>query len=118
MEEAEEILGEIERLKESGKAVVAEGIKDLAALKKLGLKNIYIISAPLFEVCEKIGENNDETAILTDLDREGKLLYSKIKENLTRLGVKIDDRLRERLFRTKLVHMQGLDTYIENLMSS
>ena len=115
----EELIFFIEKIKSSNILIIVEGKKDKAALQKLGINNIKELSKkPLFQIVEEIAEHNDECIILTDLDREGKLLYSKIKENLTRLGVKIDDRLRERLFRTKLVHMQGLDTYIENLMSS
>ena len=107
---------EIEKLKLSEKAIIVEGIKDREALQKLGLKNIFVLSAPIFKVCENVAKKHGEVVILTDLDKEGKLLYSKIKEGITNLGIKIDESFRDALSRTKLVHVQGLDTYIENLM--
>ena len=100
----------IQALKESRKLVVVEGRKDKEALQKLGITNIKIIQGhPLYEIIEEI---NSPTIILTDLDKEGKKLYAKIKHELQKKGVKIDVILREFLFRqTTLSHIEGIIRY-------
>ena len=111
----EELLLELEKLKLSGKPIIVEGKKDKEALKKLGITKTFTIKEPLFKLCETISKKYNEVIILTDLDKEGKRLYSKLKENLERNGVKIDNSFRHFLFKeTKLTQIEGLVTYIEN----
>ena len=110
-----DLLLRIEKLKLPGKPIIVEGKKDKAALKKLGIANIFTIKEPLFKLCEELSKKHDSVIILTDLDKEGKRLYSKLKENLERNGVKVDDSFRKFLFKeTKLTQIEGLLTYIEN----
>ena len=109
----QELLEEINKIKD--KCVIVEGKRDIIALKKLGFSNIFELKNSIFAVCEEVAKNNSEVVILMDLDNEGKLLYHKLKENFDRLGVKINDSFREVLFRTKLSHIEGLDSYLENL---
>jgi len=66
----------------------------------------------IYEIIEDIGDK--EVAVLTDLDPKGRELYSRLKNILSRRGVKINNRLRELLFRTKLRHIEGLATYLKN----
>lgn len=103
----------LESLKNSNKLIIVEGLKDLSTLKKLGIKNIKAISKkPLYKFIEEI--NNKEVIILTDLDKEGKKLYSILKHNLQRNGIKIDNNFREYLFKnSKLTQIEGLISYIE-----
>ena len=111
----EELIEELTKLRLSNKLVIVEGKKDKEALRKYGIVNVITINKPLFKLCEEINET--EVVILTDLDKEGKRLYSKLKENLERIGKKVDDSFRLFLFKeTKLRQIEGIDTYIENSM--
>ncbi|MBI2557883.1 toprim domain-containing protein [Candidatus Woesearchaeota archaeon] len=112
----EEINYLIEKIKSSNILIIVEGKKDKAALQKLGINNIKELSKkPLFQIIEEIAEHNDECIILTDLDREGKLLYSKLNSNLQKHGVKINNHFREFLFKhTKLRQIEGIYSYLED----
>lgn len=106
----DEVRKEIDKLK--GKLVIVEGKKDKSSLEKLGFKKILMLEGkPLYEVIENIKEK--EAAILTDLDTKGRELYSKLKRVLPRRGIKVNDKLRKMLFRTKLRHIEGLANYLE-----
>ena len=100
----------LDRLKNSKKIVLVEGEKDKIALKKLGVKNaIAIARKPIFEFIEEIAEKNKEVIILTDLDDEGKKLYSKLKNGFQRYGIKVDNKFREELFRnTHISQIEGI----------
>ena len=121
----DELLCWVESLKASNTLIIVEGKKDRAALESLGIaaSNIITLEGPLYRNVEKIAEMISDMAskpkkavILTDLDPEGKKLYSKLKKDLGEHGVEIDDRFREFLFRkTKLRQIEGLKTYMENL---
>lgn len=119
----EELLGWLEALKASGTLIIVEGKKDRATLNNLGVTNITTLEGPLFKNVEQIEEMISLTRkkpkraiILTDLDPEGKKLYSRLKKDLGEHGIEIDDRFREFLYRkTKLRQIEGLDTFIEHL---
>ena len=105
----EEILTLIEKEKDS--LVIVEGKKDKVALEELGLSNIIILNKPLYEIVEKI--NAKRVLVLTDLDKEGKQLYAKLKKDLNKLGVVVDDRLRNLLFKTDLRQIEGLTRHLK-----
>ncbi len=112
---SQELLSELDEIKLSENPIIVEGKKDKEALKKLNIHNVFTIKEPLFKLCETISKKYNEVIILTDLDKEGKRLYSKLKENLERNGVKVDDHFRRFLFKeTKLTQIEGIITYIEN----
>lgn len=111
-----ELSEQLELLKSCRLPIIVEGKKDVAALKILGISNTIPLNGPLFQVVERISEKYKRAIILTDLDPEGRKLYSRLKRDLGERGVEIDDRFREFLFRkTKLRHIEGIDTYLENL---
>jgi len=112
----DEIMENVRKLRESSTAVIVEGIKDRLALEKLDLKNIITLNKrPLFEIVEEVSDNYKECAILTDLDKEGKKLFGKLNSGLSQHGVKVDNNLREFLFKkTKLRQIEGLYSYTEN----
>ncbi len=112
---AEEVLKEIESLRSLKKLIIVEGNKDISSLNKLGLTNIKKLNKPIFEIIDGIEE---EVAILTDLDGEGKKLYSLIKSSLQRKGIKVDDKLRKLIFKTPVRHIEGLFTYLEKWKSA
>ena len=114
--EGDNLIKFIENIKNSNILIIVEGKKDRIALEKFGINNIVELSKkPLFQIVEEIADSNDECIILTDLDKEGKQLYSKLNSNLQKHGVKVNNRFREFLFKnTKLRQIEGINSYIEN----
>jgi 5S rRNA maturation endonuclease (ribonuclease M5) len=118
MDFLEEFNNHIKKIKKKNLAVVVEGKRDKIALTKLDLKNIFTLNSSLYDVCEKIASNFDEVIILTDRDKEGKKLYINLKQNFDRCGVKINNDFRNFLFKySKLSHIEGIDTYIQNIQN-
>ena len=106
----------VERLIEDGNPVIVEGKKDKRALRYFGLRNIVVLDRPLYAVVEKVSKTADACAILTDLDQEGKFLFGKLNHQLQKQGVRIDNKLRNFLFRhTQLRQIEGLDRYLERI---
>lgn len=109
------LIGEIGK----GIAVVVEGKKDKEALEKSGVsgKSIFVLSKkPLFAVAEELAKDYSEAMILTDLDAEGKKLYGKLNTLLQQLGVKVDDSVRNFLFKnTKLRQIEGIAKLITQM---
>lgn len=110
----EELHEELLKLKNCDKVIIVEGKKDRAALEKLGFENIIELSKkPLFQIIEDISNKNKECIILTDFDKKGEQLYGKLNSGLSRLGVKVDNKLRGFLQKkTRLSHIEGLFTYL------
>ena len=111
-EEFEKIL---QKTLKSAAAIIVEGKKDKAALMKMGVRNnIFVLNTkPLFVVAEEIAKSYDEAVILTDLDAEGKKLYGKLNTLLQHLGIKVDNHLRNFLFKnTKLRQIEGIGKLI------
>lgn len=104
----------IEELRNSDKLIIVEGKKDKIALDYFDIKNIRCIDRkPLFEFAESIDEK--DIIILTDLDKEGKKIYSFLKKQLVKKGKRIDNKFREFIFKkTELSCIEGLKTYLKN----
>jgi len=113
----DELLDMLDRLKEENTLIIVEGYKDKGSLQSLGFnprRTIPLHRRALFKVVEQVIEKEKKVAILTDLDKAGKRLYSKLKKDLSERGVYIDDRLRNFLFKhTRLRQIEGLSNYIE-----
>lgn len=108
----EEFGGFIDKLSSAGCVIIVEGKKDKAALASLGFVNIVTLAKPLYLVIEEVASNYKKAVILTDLDKEGKLLYGKLSSGLQRHGVIVDNALRNFLFKsTKLRQIEGLASY-------
>src|SRR3989344_8698752 len=105
-----------DEIKNSNTLIIVEGKKDKIALQKSGLTNIIELNKKsLFQIVEEISNSNEECIILTDLDKKGKQLYSKLNSDLQRHGIKVNNKLREFLFKnTKLRQIEGIGTYFEN----
>ncbi|MBI2139997.1 toprim domain-containing protein [Candidatus Woesearchaeota archaeon] len=112
-EEREELLALLEKAREQEKLIIVEGKEDRLALERLGLTRIRVLNKkPLFQVVEEAIKENPEIIILTDLDRKGKQLYGKLNHALSQHGAKIDNKLREFIFRrTKLRQIEGMYRY-------
>ena len=111
----EELLEQIRKLKDKNILVVVEGPKDKAALEQFGIKEVLVLSKkPLYAIVEKVVAKAKECAILTDLDKKGKQLYSRLAKDLKKFKVKVDDSFRNYLFKkTSLRQIEGLPHYLE-----
>lgn len=107
----------LQKLLESAAAVIVEGRKDKSAVENLGVESSRILllnKEPLFAVAEAVAKDYDEVVILTDLDAEGKKLYGRLSTLLQQLGVKVDSRLRNFLFKnTRLRQIEGISGIIQ-----
>lgn len=97
------------------KIVLVEGIKDKNSLARLGVKNIITLNKPLYKIVEEITESKKDCIILTDLDKAGKEIYSRISSKLKEFGVKVDNSFREFLFKTRLRQVEGITKYIKTI---
>ena len=95
--------------------VLVEGIKDKRALASLGIQNIMTLKKPMYAVVEDIVASGKGCILLTDLDKKGKELYSRLSSKLKHFGVTIDNSFREFLFRTKLRQIEGITHYRERM---
>ncbi|MDD5253950.1 MAG: toprim domain-containing protein [Candidatus Nanoarchaeia archaeon] len=101
----------IDKINEKKLLVIVEGKNDEKALKEIGIKKIYAINRKaIYRVIEDINEK--EVVILTDLDKEGKKIYSMLRTGLQRRGIRINNELRDFLFKTELRQIEGLPGYI------
>jgi 5S rRNA maturation endonuclease (ribonuclease M5) len=106
----------LESLKASEKYIVVEGSKDKSALIKLGIQKerIFTLRKPAYAIAEILETKTKDVIILTDLDSEGKKLYRSLKTNLTRVGIRVDNKFREFLFKNSdLSHIEGIDTHFK-----
>jgi len=111
MRDLEEFIAELKR---KGKLIIVEGKRDKEALKNLGIKNVFVLNGPLYKNIEHISNNFKEVIILTDLDPEGRKLFSRLNSRLQERGVKVDNSFREFLFKeTKLRQIEGILTYLQ-----
>lgn len=110
-----ELKEEIKILRNFKKPIIVEGKRDQLVLENLGIKSITL-KKPLYKIIEKISEDNKECIILTDLDKEGKRLFSKLQKDLEKRKVKINNRFRLFLLtKTSLKQIEGLDSYMKKL---
>lgn len=106
---------QINKLKQIKKQVIVEGKKDQKALREFGINSISL-TKPLYEIVELVSKKHKECIILTDLDKQGKKVYSKLRHNLQKNGVKIDNKFRNFLFKhTKLTNIEALPKYLKKL---
>ncbi len=109
----QELLELLADIKIKNKLVIVEGIKDKRALAKLGIINVITLSKkPLFAVVEETASQTREVVLLVDLDEEGKKIYHSLAVDLQKHRVKIDNKLREYLFKTQLRQIEGLASYV------
>ncbi len=102
----------LEEIKESNTLVIVEGSNDRKALEQYKITNILLASSkPVFKLIEEIPERTKEVVILTDLDKEGKKLYSQIKHQCLKRGIKVNDKVRNYLFKeSEITQIEGLQS--------
>lgn len=112
----QEILEIIEQIQEEDILIIVEGKKDKAALERLSLNSFVLHGKDFFHRIQEIADHNKEVLILTDFDKEGKMLYGRIAKELEKYRIKVNQKYREFFQkRTMLSQIEGMDTYIENL---
>ncbi len=113
------ILDEIERIRQNGFLAVVEGKNDRIALEKLGLSRVFVLNETGKSLYERIEEipSGETAVILTDLDKKGRKIYALLKDELSKRGVKMNNRLRDLLVMMKISHVEGLDSFVDNCQS-
>ena len=110
-------LKEIEKAKSC--FIIVEGKKDKLALEELGFKNIFIINETGKSLNEKVEEietigRKQKVCILTDFDKKGKKLYLRLKSELSKRKVRLDNCFRGMLLKLNISHIEGLSKFMEN----
>lgn len=117
MIDKDELIKEIEKVKNNNTLIVVEGKKDKIALEKIGFHNIFVLNEngkSILIRIEEIVKRKEECVILTDFDKKGKKLYHLIKSEFISNGVKMDNRLRNMLLKAHLSHIEGISTFLNN----
>jgi 5S rRNA maturation endonuclease (ribonuclease M5) len=115
-----EVVDELEHLSD-GTPIVVEGLKDIEALKRMGVKkNVVSLGKGLsvFAFCERLARRSGSAIILTDWDRKGGKLARMLKDSLEANDVKVDLDLRARLVlltKKDIKDIEGLPTYVGRL---
>ncbi len=107
----------LERLKEFSEkektVVLVEGKNDKQKLEKFGITHIYSIKGKKFyDILEDL-ENEDLVIILTDLDKQGEKISSKISSMFQREGIPVDLGFRESLKNFDIKHIEDIPTDLE-----
>lgn len=112
---ADELKKQIDFLIKNDILAIVEGKKDKAALNNLGIIKVKMLNKPLFAVVEDaVSSGTKVVALLVDMDKEGKKLYSKLNSDLSYRGIKINNELRKFLRRnTPLKNIEGLTSFLE-----
>ena len=102
--------------------IIVEGQKDIIALNELGFHKVYAIHQNSVSLKESIAHiveklpKKECICILTDFDKKGKLLYLKIKEELSQLpGIKLDSSLRGIILKMRISHIEGLSSFMKKV---
>ena len=115
-----EVVDEIEHRSEST-PIVVEGIKDVEALKRLGIRrNVVSLGKGLtvFAFCERLSRRSKTVIVLTDWDRKGGKLARMMKDALEANGAKPDMDLRAKLVvlsKKDIKDIESLPRYLERL---
>lgn len=114
VENIDSLIQELEKISQSNILVIVEGYKDKKALAKFGITNVLTLKQALYKVVEFVAENFKKCIILTDLDKEGRKLYSVLSKELRKRKIKVDDKFREFLFKeTQLRQIEGIWRYVK-----
>jgi len=102
----------IERLKNisgsNGVVILVEGKRDFEKLKRLGIKNVYPIKGKkLYDILEEL-ENSSLVIMLTDLDKQGDKISSKLSGMFQREGIPVDNLFRQALRNFEIKHIEDI----------
>jgi 5S rRNA maturation endonuclease (ribonuclease M5) len=92
---------------------IVEGKNDKRALERFGFSNVRTLDKPLYKVVEELDAK--EVLILTDLDAHGRKLYHYFFHECAQHGIRVNNRLRQLLYSSKVRQIEGLARYMERL---
>ena len=101
--------------------IIVEGLKDIRALRKLGISGEIISlnqGKPVFNFCEEISRDHGSSIILTDWDRRGGNLCWRMREAFKANGTQYDDKLRKEIAYVsykEIKTVEALPKYLANL---
>ncbi len=102
-----ELIRDLKRASEE-KAVLVEGKRDLEALKRLGIKNVYVIAGKRLTDLPDLLEGFKEVILLFDLDMHGERINRRVKDILSSQGYILIEEFRERLRHTDILFVEEL----------
>mgnify|MGYP000748821025 CR=1 FL=1 len=106
------------KLASTDRAVLVEKPSVKRMLEARGVKNVFVLKEPLFELAEEIASKSKECIVLLDVDSRGEKLYRKVKAELENAGVKIDQRFRNFIYHIEAKTVEGLISYAEKFLST
>lgn len=112
----EDFLESLHAADDGSTCFVVEGKRDVLALVDEGVSCVREIDTSVYLFCERIAKEYERVVILTDLDSEGKKLHAMMKECFSHMGIFVDEKPRELLFKTGLRQVEGLGRYKKRLM--
>lgn len=120
LEMVEELLDQLQELITQDAIIVVEGKRDVAALNSLGLDGDFRLAThySLINFSEGLAGMGRDIVILTDWDRRGNLLASKLVENLHSLGTDPETRIRDlmvSLVQKEIKDVESLPGYVRKL---
>jgi len=120
LERLEELLSELSEYAEKGSIIVVEGKRDVLSLKKLGIEGHFELATrhPLLNFSETIARQNRDIVVLTDWDRRGDLLASKLTEYFGNLAINPELQIRHKLkliTQKEIKDVESLHTYVSKL---
>ncbi|RLJ00465.1 MAG: hypothetical protein DRP03_00025 [Candidatus Aenigmatarchaeota archaeon] len=99
------------------KIVIVEGKKDKDRLKSFGIKNVFAINGkPLYVVAKMVSEMNRDIVILTDFDKEGRLINSKLTHLFNKYKKQPNKRLRNMfmsLGKNRIEDLKEVDVHVK-----
>jgi 5S rRNA maturation endonuclease (ribonuclease M5) len=120
LERIEELLYELSEYTEKRAIIIVEGKRDVLSLKKLGIEGNFELATrySLFNFSEKIAQLGSEVVILTDWDRRGDLLATKLSGYFESFGLKPELEIRNKLrliVQKDIKDVESLYTYVSKL---
>lgn len=120
LEIIDKLLEELSSRSEKGAVIIVEGKKDVLSLKKLGINGKFELATlhPLLNFSERIAGQGREIIVLTDWDRRGDLLVSKLSIYFGNLGIRPDFEIRRKLkliTQKEIKDVESLYTYVSKL---
>lgn len=96
-----------EEIEDSVEVVIVEGSRDLVALRRLGfngrIETYSKVGISDGDMVENLATSYNNIILLTDFDREGRMLNDKLSHLLERRGVKVEKSLRRAMGRLMAV---------------
>lgn len=122
LERIEELLLELSEHSERGAVIIVEGKRDILSMKRLGIYGSFELATrhSLFNFSERIAKLGCEVIILTDWDRRGDILATKLSEYFGSFGIKPELQIRNKLkliTQKEIKDVESLYTYVSKLRS-